>query len=65
MTQTSQPPFQPLPGTGGSFIRQKDGTLVPRQAEPEPAPETLALPEMEPVQDKPAGKPAKQPVKDA
>lgn len=67
MTQKSQP----LPGMGGSFTRKKDGTLVPRQAEAEPAapspapPETPAAPETEPVQDKPAVKPAKPTAKDA
>ncbi|WP_126977471.1 hypothetical protein [Frigidibacter oleivorans] len=63
MTQKSRP----MPGTGGSFTRKADGTLVPRRADPEPAApsETLAPPVLEPVQDKPAGKPAKQPVKDA
>lgn len=62
MTQKSQP----LPGTGGSFTRKKDGTLVPRQADPEtPAlPEPPAAPEPEPVQDKPALKSAKPTAKD-
>lgn len=48
----------PLPDAGGSFIRNADGSLAPRPADPDP-PEADAAPE------KPAAKAAKQPVKEA
>lgn len=55
MTHSSQP----LPAAGGSFIREKDGTLVPRPADPEPAQQ-----EPEPLAGKPAAKGIKLPVKE-
>jgi len=50
----------PVPGIGGSFIRQKDGSLVPNLDDPEMAARAAAVraavqPETEP--EKPASKP--------
>lgn len=56
----------PLPGTGGSFIRQADGSLRPaHEAEITPIMAT-ATPETEPEPEPAAARKAgKQPVKEA
>lgn len=53
-------PAQPLPDAGGSFIRNPDGSLALRPAEPE-----ATSPEVETTPEKPATKGTKQPVKEA
>lgn len=56
MTKSSSP----LPDAGGSFIRNPDGTLVPRPSDPE-----TGSTEAETTLEKPAAKGLKQPVKEA
>lgn len=53
-------PAASLPDSGGSFIRNPDGSLAPIPVDPETIDQ-----EAEPVPEKPAVKGAKQPVKEA
>jgi hypothetical protein len=52
---------KPLPHTGGSFIRDKNGALKKQSS----APQTTVTPEPAPAQDKALGKSGKMTAKEA